>query len=52
MTIRNLDITFAPTSVALIVAAARYVAWGKGWLRNVLAGGFAGKVFLVNPKYD
>ncbi len=52
MTIRNLDATLRPASVALVGASAREGSVGRVVLDNVLAGGFPGKVFPVNPKYD
>jgi acetyltransferase len=52
MTIRNLDVTFHPTSVALIGASAREGSVGRVVLDNVLAGGFAGGIYPVNPKYQ
>lgn len=52
MTIRNLDRTLAPTSIALIGASPREGSVGQVVLRNTLAGGFAGRVFPINPKYD
>ncbi|MEO6013691.1 MAG: bifunctional acetate--CoA ligase family protein/GNAT family N-acetyltransferase [Devosia sp.] len=52
MTIRNLDATLRPASVALIGASAREGSVGRVVLDNVLAGGFLGKVFPVNPNYD
>jgi len=52
VTIRNLDRTLAPASIALIGASAREGSVGRVVLRNVLADGFAGKVFPVNLKYD
>jgi acetyltransferase len=51
VTIRNLDRTLAPASVALIGASQREGSVGQVVLRNILAGGFTGKVFPVNPKY-
>jgi len=51
MTIRNLDHAFQPRSVAIIGASGRPGAVGKVVLDNVLAGGFAGAVWPVNPKY-
>ena len=51
MTIRNLDLTFRPRSVAVIGASARAGSVGAVVLRNILAGGFAGAVYPVNPKW-
>ena len=51
MSIRNLDRLFAPTSVAIIGASERAHSVGATVLRNVIAGGFKGAVYPVNPKY-
>jgi len=52
MSVRNLDVTFAPRSVALIGATAREHAVGRVVLENVVHGGFGGQVYPVNLKYD
>ena len=49
MTIRNLEHALAPRSVAVIGASAEKGSVGSVLTENVLGGGFAGKVFLVNP---
>jgi len=46
----NLDAVFNPESVAVIGASAVFGKWGQFILSNILAGGFQGKVFPVNPK--
>src|SRR5262245_53649860 len=51
MTIRNLDRLLAPKSVALIGASREEGSVGLITARNLLRGGFAGPVWLVNPKY-
>jgi len=51
MTIRNLDQLLAPKSVALIGASRKEGSVGLITARNLLRGGFAGPVWLVNPKY-
>jgi acetyltransferase len=51
MTIRNLDQLLAPKSVALIGASREEGSVGLITARNLLRGGFAGPVWLVNPKY-
>jgi acetyltransferase len=51
MTVRNLDYAFAPRSIALVGASAREGSVGHFVLRNVLAGGFSGAVYPINPKY-
>jgi acetyltransferase len=51
MTIRNLDQLLAPKSVALIGASNKQDSVGLIIARNLLRGGFAGPVWLVNPKH-
>lgn len=48
MTVRNLGSFFAPASVAVIGASRREHAVGAVVARNLLAGGYAGQVSLVN----
>ncbi len=40
---------FHPNSVAIIGASRAYGKWGYMYLRNLREGGFAGKVYPVNP---
>lgn len=51
MTIRNLDRLLAPASVAVIGASERTGSIGNVLTRNLLAGGFSGPVWGVNPRY-
>jgi acetyltransferase len=51
MTIRNFQFLLRPRSVALIGASTRPGSVGLITARNLLAGGFAGPIWLVNPKY-
>jgi acetyltransferase len=51
MTVRNLNYLTAPRTVALIGASARPGSVGYTVMRNLLTGGFAGTIQLVNPKY-
>ena len=51
MTIRNLDHLFRPRSVALLGASDRPSSVGAVLARNLRAGGFAGRVMLVNPRH-
>ena len=51
MTIRNLEHLLAPKSVALIGASVQDASVGLITARNLLRGGFAGPVWLVNPKH-
>ncbi|MFN4228376.1 GNAT family N-acetyltransferase [Parvibaculum sp.] len=50
MSIRNLDLMFAPKSVALIGASAREGSVGNVLMNNLLAAGLSGPVWGVNPK--
>ena len=49
MTIRNLDHALRPHSVAIIGASAEQGSVGNKLTENILAGGFGGQVYLVNP---
>lgn len=51
MTTRNLDAIFRPGRIALIGASGRQPSVGAALAANLLAGGFAGTVDLVNPGY-
>ncbi len=51
MSIRNLELLLAPGSVALIGASRRPHRVGTTVMRNLLAGGFKGAIYPVNPKY-
>lgn len=51
MTIRRLEALFAPASLALVGASARPGSLGHAVLANLLKGGFAGQIDLVNPRY-
>ena len=51
MTVRNLKYLFRPTSVAVIGASDRPQSLGATVMRNLLAGGYAGSIFPVNPKH-
>jgi len=50
MSIRNLDLMYAPKSVALIGASAREGSVGNVLLDNLLTAGLPGSVWAVNPK--
>jgi acetyltransferase len=52
MTVRNLEHVLSPKSVAVIGASDRPGSVGKVVMANILASGFAGKIWPVNPKYD
>lgn len=48
--VRDIFRIFAPRSVAFIGASAQFGKWGQMLFTNVLAGDYAGDVYLVNPK--
>jgi acetyltransferase len=50
MTVRNLEHALAPRSVALIGASKDIHSVGGILVENLLAGGFAGPIWLVNPR--
>ena len=50
MSIRNLDLMYAPKSVALIGASAREGSVGNVLLDNLLTAGLPGPVWAVTPK--
>jgi len=52
VTIRNLLQCFRPRSVAVVGASTQPGSVGGIVLSNIRAGGFAGPVFPINPKYD
>jgi acetyltransferase len=51
MTVRNFEFLFEPKSVALIGASTEPRSVGLITAQNLLAGSFAGPVWLVNPKH-
>ena len=52
MSLHHLANFFAPKSVALIGAGTRTASVGQAVLRNMLASGFKGEIWPVNPKYE
>ena len=52
MTIRNLNYLFQPSSVALVGASTRTKSVGAVVARNLVDGGFHGRVMMVNPHHD
>ncbi|MCC7253854.1 bifunctional acetate--CoA ligase family protein/GNAT family N-acetyltransferase [Hyphomicrobium sp.] len=52
MTIRNLDLLFSPSSIALIGASPQAGSVGRIVASNLRTGGFAGDVWLVNPRHQ
>ncbi len=51
MTVRNLEFLLAPKSVVLIGASDQPASIGLIVATNLLAGGFRGSLWLVNPKH-
>ncbi|GGC54001.1 bifunctional acetate--CoA ligase family protein/GNAT family N-acetyltransferase [Chelatococcus reniformis] len=51
MSIYRLDKLFAPASVAVVGASGREGSLGRTVLGNLEAGGFAGPVYAVNPRF-
>ena len=47
---RDLHAVFNPKSVAVIGASSTFGKWGQLITSNIVAGGFQGKIFPVNPK--
>ena len=52
MTIRNLEFAVRPRSLAVFGASARKGSVGRIVMENIVAGGFEGDIWPVNPKYD
>jgi acetyltransferase len=46
----GLDAIFGPKSVAVIGASSTFAKWGQMILSGIVAGGFPGKIFPVNPR--
>jgi acyl-CoA synthetase (NDP forming) len=46
----DLDAVLAPTSVAIVGASGEVTRWGGSALQNIIAGGFEGAVYPVNPR--
>ena len=51
MTVRNLEYLFRPRSIALIGASDRKGSVGATVMRNLLAGGFSGSIYPINPRH-
>lgn len=52
MTIRNLDRLFRPSTVAVVGASPRAKSIGNLVMRNLVAGGFKGAIYPVNPHHS
>jgi len=46
----SLDHVFNPKSIAMIGASTSFGKWGQMILSNMVAGGFPGKIYPVNPR--
>jgi len=46
----DLDAVLAPKSVAIVGASGDVTRWGGSALQNIIAGGFRGAIYPVNPK--
>ena len=51
MSILNLDRLFAPRSLAVVGASDRKGTVGAAVMQNLLEGGFAGKIYPINPRH-
>jgi len=49
---KSLDCVFNPKSIAMIGASASFGKWGQMIFSNLVAGGFPGKVYPVNPREE
>jgi acetyltransferase len=52
MTIRNLEFAVRPRSLAVFGASVREGSVGRVVMENIVAAGFPGDIWPVNPKYD
>ncbi|GBC59133.1 CoA-binding protein [Desulfonema ishimotonii] len=52
MSITDLDRMFHPESVAVIGANEREGSIGAALIKNLIAGGYTGKIYPVNPRYQ
>ncbi len=52
MSTKNLERVFNPESIALIGVSEREESVGYGLFKNLISGGFRGKIYGVNPKIN
>ncbi len=52
MSTYRLEHLFAPRSIALVGGSPKPASVGGTTLRNLLAGGFSGPIYVVNPKHS
>ena len=50
MSVENLDKIFQPKSIAVVGASERKGSVGAAIMHNLLAGGFSGEIYPINPK--
>ena len=48
----SLTYMFRPQSLAVVGASDDPEKWGHGVLRNIIEGGYEGRVYAVNPRAD
>ncbi|MDH7556259.1 MAG: CoA-binding protein, partial [Candidatus Methanosuratincola sp.] len=48
----SIERLFSPRSVCVVGASRDPEAWGHVLLRNLLNGGYCGKIYAVNPRAD
>jgi acetyltransferase len=51
MSIHNMEKLFEPNSIAVIGASEKKGSVGASIMRNLIQGGYPGKIYPVNPKY-
>ena len=51
MSIHNLERIFKPKSLAVVGASERLGSIGNSIMKNIMDGGYTGKIFPVNPKH-
>lgn len=52
MSIIDLDKIFRPNSIAVVGASERAGSIGNALMRNLIEGGFSGKIYPINPNYQ
>jgi len=48
---KNLDKFFDPKSIAIVGASPKKEKLGNILLRNIISGGYKGKIYCINPRY-
>src|SRR5579885_2234572 len=52
MSTKNLEMIFNPESIAVIGVSEREESVGYGLFKNLISGGFRGKIYGINPKIN